>query len=614
MDGAGGGGTPRDDRAERRTALRDQAELQAEQQLEQQADQQPEQQTEQQAGQQTDSESDAEAIGDPLAGRGPVGAPAGTGPGYLAHPPETYPAGHAIWFDPRDEGELAELCAQGMPLSVARAMLYACLFASRGLNLVAMMAIIAGDAKDEDGLEDEFWNLIADAHLSGSDIGYGDAPPTGNYDAEADPSAAKREGINGEAWRQDTIFGGGSRYDGLLEAEGMRRRAPQDEPQPGTDGEAPEMAPLCFPHGMPEEWLMAIIGQCVGPLRDGAGSNEIKEVAAGFGYEPSDTCFARAAGISQILLAFCNSLPRTLERTERGREWAHALPVRGNVPSLLWKTFRFDQYREMGLHGRRPGETAEAAYDRFLRTVRRVNVRVSPFSLRLANWGGNFRSRMGSAEMALLMAIRWLRAGAQEMPERQSGDSRDGALRASTIRSLLAVLHTMLVSTAGIDNTLARVASRVSEEMAMWSAFPQSTRLTPQGLERPRLWAAGCATLHRVDAMRRLAHADRVRLMVLIAAFVNMLPLHYLRGEGGVAMYPADAEPLFKSPPRGGWDDDDPDGDEPAAGSSSRQGMSGSGRRTGEQSRASGTGAPGKRARYGTTRGRSTCAPAVGHA
>ena len=165
-----------------------------------------------------------------------------------------------------------------------------------------------------------------------------------------------------------------------------------------------------------------------------------------------------------------------------------------------------------------------------------------------------------------------------------------------------------------MSNDRASLRTVSAEEMAMWSAFPQSTRLTPQGLERPRLWAAGCATLHRVDAMRRLAHADRVRLMVLIAAFVNMLPLHYLRGEGNVAMYPADAEPLFKSPPRGGWDDDDPDGDEPAAGSSSRQGMSGSGRRTGEQSRASGTGAPGKRARYGTTRGRSTCAPAVGHA
>ena len=207
---------------------------------------------------------------------------------------------------------------------------------------------------------------------------------------------------------------------------------------------------------------MAIITQYVGPLRDGAGSNEIKEISAGFGYEPSDTNFARAVGISEILRAFCNSLPRALERTGRGREWAHALPTRGNVPSLLWGTFRFDQYREMGLHGRRAGETAGAAYDRFLRTVRRVNVRVSPFSLRLANWGGNFnpRSRMGSAETALLMAVRWLRAGAQEMPEGPSEDSRDGALRASTIRSLLAVLYTMLVSTAGIDNTLARVASQ----------------------------------------------------------------------------------------------------------------------------------------------------------
>ena len=209
------------------------------------------------------------------------------------------------------------------------------------------------------------------------------------------------------------------------------------------------------------------------------------------------------------------------------------------------------------------------------------------------------------------------------MREQPTGDSADGALTGAAVRSLIAVLYAMLSSTQGIDSTLSRVSQRVCEEMATWAAFPNSD-LTPRGAERERLWNAACATLYRVDAMRRLAVADRARLMILITALVNGLPPHYHRGEGRTAMYPADAEPLFKSPPPGKWDDDPDAGGSPggssAAGSSTQHGQP-TVTRAQTRSQESGGGNPGKRPRRSTSRTHSgwttaaahVCAPAGGY-
>ena len=86
--------------------------------------------------------------------------------------------------------------------------------------------------------------------------------------------------------------------------------------------------------------------------------------------------------------------------------------------------------------------------------------------------------------------------------------------------------------------------------MVMWLACGPMAHVP---VTEKACWATGCATLYRIEAMRRLGHADRARLAALITALISRLPRGVLRSELYPA-YAADPAPLFQPPRRGGWD------------------------------------------------------------
>ena len=111
----------------------------------------------------------------------------------------------------------------------------------------------------------------------------------------------------------------------------------------------------------------------------------------------------------------------------------------------------------------------------------------------------------------------------------------------------------------------------MTDHMVMWLACGPMAHIP---VTERACWVTGCATLYRIEAMRRLGHADRARLAVLITALISRLPRGMLRS-GLYPAYAVDPAPLLQPPRRGGWDKESDAGNDSAPATSTQSGVAG---------------------------------------
>ena len=453
-------------------------------------------------------------------------------------PPSTEPWTSSLWFGPGRVLGLAERCTAGIPVPAGLALAHACaISAACGQDLISCLQILVTAVQRDNALLGHAARIVERTGGGEPDTTWADVGRT-------DPRMAD--------WRDEDpgCFltaqpDGGQEH---LTARRRRRRGPGENPAPQT--EAPDaMLPWCSPNGLAEECLLGILGGMVGVLDEGHGEGALADLSLLFGYEPTAEVRGIAVASVDILEQFCLHPPSHLGRNPDGYKWAASLPRRGRVPAYL-EIASSDVHLSsfLGLNGLVSLSSDEG--NRYHEdTLRNVNIRVSTVAVRWANWVVDPENEnLKGIHHLLLLAVRYLQF--------EKLETLDGI----ELENLITVLHSMYVSTEDTNYRCSQAKRRVTDHMAMWLACGP---LADVPVTEKACWATGCATLYRIEAMRRLGHADRARLAVLIIALISRLPKGLRRSE----LYPTyavDPAPLLQPPRRGGWDREASAGDHSA--------------------------------------------------
>ena len=432
------------------------------------------------------------------------------------HLPEAYPPPwdepwtSTIWDAPGRVVGLAERCTARLRVPPGLALAHASAIALfRGRDLISCLTLVARAILRSERLMEEAARAIGSSGPLGA--------PRWEQDGQNDlVVAAWRAGGRDSGITAQPDWG-----DGLLTAPRRRRRGPNEEPPRGTE-QFGAMWPWCSPVGLEEEDLMGIIGGMVGVLDLGHGESALADLSLLFGYEPTSEVMGVAGACADLLEEFCLNLPPHLRRVREGDHWAASLPRRGRVPSYL-DIAASDQRLSalLGVStwvGALPSDDGDGTYEG---TLRYVNIRVSPVAVRWASWCTDPRKgKVNGLHHFLLLAIRYIRYG-------NVGDPGEPRLVShAELEHLIAILHSMYVSTEDVIYRCSQARRRVTDQLVMWLVC-DPMRHTPASEEAA--WKTGCATLYRIEAMRRLGHADRARLAVLISALFSVMPSDMLQ-------------------------------------------------------------------------------------
>ena len=443
-------------------------------------------------------------------------------------PPSTEPLTSSLWFGPGRVLNLAERCTAGIPVPPGLALAHACaISAACGQDLISCLQILVTAVQRDDALLGRAARVVERTGGGEPDTTWADVGRTDSRMADW-----RDEGPGCFLTAQPD---GGQEH---LTARRRRRRGPGESPAPQTEA-FDAMLPWCSPNGLAEKLLLGIIGGMVGVLDEGHGEGALADLSLLFGYEPTAEVRGVAVACADVLEQFCLHPPSYLGRNSDGYKWAASLPRRGRVPAHL-EIASSDVYLSsfLGLNGLVSLSSDEG--NRYHEdTLRNVNIRVSTVAVRWANWVVDPENeKLKGIHHLLLLAVKYL-----QFKELETLDGIE-------LENLITVLHSMYVSTEDTNYRCSQAKRRVTDHMAMWLACGPLTQVP---ITEAACWATGCATLYRIEAMRRLGHADRARLAALITALISRLPKGMLRS-GLHPAYAVDPAPLLQPPRRGSWD------------------------------------------------------------
>ena len=473
------------------------------------------------------------------------------------HPvrPKPYPPPSAelwtssLWYSPGRVITLAERCTAGIPVPAGLALAHACaISAACGQDLISCLTILVTAVQRDSALQSRAARVVEQ---------------TGGGEPDATWRDVGRTDLRMADWRDEgpgcfltAQPDGGQEH---LTARRRRRRGPGENPAPRTEA-FDAMLPWCSPNGLAEERLLGILGGMVGVLDEGHGEGPLADLSLLFGYEPTAEVRSIAVASADILERFCLHMPSYLGRNSDGYKWAASLPRRGRVPAYL-EIASSDVHLSsfLGLNGLVSLASDEG--DRYHEdTLRYVNICVSTVAVRWANWVVDPENeKLKGIHHLLLLAVKYL-----QLKEHETLDGIE-------LENLITVLHSMYVSTEDTNYKCSQAKRRVTDHMVMWLACDPMAHVP---ITEKDCWATACATLYRIEAMRRLGHADRARLAALITALISRLPRGMLRSELYPA-YAADPAPLLQPPRRGGWDKESGAGDSSAPATSMQDEVAG---------------------------------------